>query len=281
MARLILIEGIPGSGKTTTAKKIKEHCEINDIEVKCYQEGDLHPADLAWTSCIPIDDYNNLLVKFPELKGFDEHTSIEEDYVYIAYTRLGLTPADELVQALEKYELYGGKASFEEFRDIHLKRWKHFAETAEGNYVFECTYLQNHVVEMMLTYMLTVEETIQYMVDLLDTVKDLNPLLVYLSAKDVKKTIDHVAELRISPDKSVWKDWIELVIDYIGESNYGKDKEIGIEECYKFFEDRMKLETEIMEELNIKKLVLQVEQNWDTFEEVLLTDIEDYLNGIM
>lgn len=47
-SRLILVEGIPGAGKTTTARKIKEKLIDEGKEAILYEEGMSHPADMAW-----------------------------------------------------------------------------------------------------------------------------------------------------------------------------------------------------------------------------------------
>ncbi|MBN2884106.1 MAG: hypothetical protein JXN10_11300, partial [Clostridia bacterium] len=44
MNRLILLEGIPGSGKTTYARRLEEYFTENGLRAKCYLEGENHPA---------------------------------------------------------------------------------------------------------------------------------------------------------------------------------------------------------------------------------------------
>ncbi len=46
--KLILIEGIPGSGKSTIAQKTGEYLSARGLKTKVYAEGQLHPVDLAW-----------------------------------------------------------------------------------------------------------------------------------------------------------------------------------------------------------------------------------------
>ncbi|MFW6306208.1 MAG: hypothetical protein ACOC1N_02345 [Bacillota bacterium] len=47
--KLIIIEGVPGVGKTTTVSLIKENLD-NNITSNLFMEGDLnHPADLKQT----------------------------------------------------------------------------------------------------------------------------------------------------------------------------------------------------------------------------------------
>ena len=45
--KLILVEGIPGAGKTTTARKIRDELISQGQNVVLYEEGMSHPADMA------------------------------------------------------------------------------------------------------------------------------------------------------------------------------------------------------------------------------------------
>lgn len=48
--KLILVEGIPGAGKTTTARRIKKKIMSEGKNVILYEEGMSHPADMAWNA---------------------------------------------------------------------------------------------------------------------------------------------------------------------------------------------------------------------------------------
>jgi len=48
VGRLLLVEGIPGSGKTTAARLAARWLAGSDVRVAVYCEGDPQPADLAW-----------------------------------------------------------------------------------------------------------------------------------------------------------------------------------------------------------------------------------------
>jgi len=42
-----MVEGIPGSGKSTFAQKIEEFYTKHNLKANLYNEGSFHPADLA------------------------------------------------------------------------------------------------------------------------------------------------------------------------------------------------------------------------------------------
>jgi len=80
-SKLILVEGIPGSGKTTTANKIVAYYRDNGVNATAYIEGDAHPADLGWIACIPQEHYNSLLARYPQLaEDIKVNTQIEHGH---------------------------------------------------------------------------------------------------------------------------------------------------------------------------------------------------------
>ncbi|OPJ58227.1 hypothetical protein [Clostridium oryzae] len=61
--KLILVEGIPGEGKTTIARKIKEKLISEGKNVILYEEGMSHPADMAWNAYLNKEEYASFLSK--------------------------------------------------------------------------------------------------------------------------------------------------------------------------------------------------------------------------
>lgn len=258
MHRLILIEGIPGSGKTTVAKEVHNLMTKKGLEVMQFSEGDLHPADLAWCALYDHKAYDDLLKAYPQhLKRLKEHTAKHEHFNVIAYTKLGFYPDENsLMTELSKREIYQGKVPFEQFRDIHLDLWTELAKRP-GNYIFECVYFQNHIVELLGTYDLDMVQITSYLRNLMDTVKSMNPLLIYLTQQDVKTTIDRVAKERVSPDRSKWRDWIELVIEYVDAMPFSKKRNLkGYEGAIEFFKARKTIEMSVIEALDIETLII-------------------------
>jgi hypothetical protein len=261
MTNLILIEGIPGSGKSTTARKLEEVLKARAKTVFCFQEGDLHPCDLAWHACVPIDVYEELLNTYPEKKvALTKFTAIDETYAYVAYGKLDLLPDHPLFIKLKSYEPYGGKVSLEHFKALHFARWKKFAREKDAVYIFECAYLQNHVVELMLMYEQSDSYIVSYMKELIETVRPLNLFLIYLCPKDVEWIISNAANERKTDYPKIWNNWIDDVIAYFENSNYAKTNKLtGYANVIEFFKKRQRLELDIIKQLPIRTLVHNVE----------------------
>jgi hypothetical protein len=282
MSKLILVEGIPGSGKSTTARKIEELLNSRDVQVRCFNEGDLHPCDLAWHSCVPLLRYEQLLDTFvKEKEVLTKYTSVEEDYAYVAYTKLELQPHHPLFIELATYEPYNGKVSFEKFKELHFSRWKKFGEQTHDDttYIFESAYLQNHVVELILTYQQNREYIKAYMKELIETVRSLEPLLIYLSPTYIAWTIHNAANERKTDRPDIWHDWIDDVIAYIKNSNYGKAHHVtGLPGCLEFFKKRQRLELDIIKELPIETYVREIQVN---FKQPALEEDAGFMNMLL
>jgi len=151
-SKLILIEGIPGSGKTTIANKISAYYRDKGINAITYPEGEAHPADFGWIACIPIERYSSLLTRYPQFaEDIKANTLIEHGYAMVAYLWVR-EKTKAFHDEMGSYEVYGRRVKWETFRDLHLSRWQTFGKshsTKEEIAVFECALLQNHINELL------------------------------------------------------------------------------------------------------------------------------------
>lgn len=145
--KLILVEGLPGSGKTTTAEFIATWLEQRGVATAVFLEGNLdHPADFESVACLDEPEYVDLKAQFPAEADFLASQVVREGgdyffrYRYLQQTNPHLSPA--LVAALARYEVYELLA--EKYRRLVRQRWQRFASlVAAGDvtYIFECCFL--------------------------------------------------------------------------------------------------------------------------------------------
>jgi len=276
--KLILVEGIPGAGKTTTARKIKDQLMSEGKKVVLYEEGMSHPADMAWNAYLKKEEYAEFLSKCTEMwettgKTISKEELInrievqarkEEDHVILAYTRINFPEVLywELIGEVAAKEICDGRRSLKEFKEIHIKRWTNFAKkvfSEDTIYIFECAFLQNHIFELLSVYEKSDEEIYVYLRDLLSTVRALNPRIVYIEPKSVEKIIVKAAEERKSPDKSR-KDWIDEVIAWVENTNYGKNNNLkGIDGLFSFYKERLRIDKVMLDRLDTPITVINRE----------------------
>lgn len=103
------------------------------------------------------------------------------------------------------------------------------------------------------------------MLKLIDTVKTLNPKLNYLYQPDSAEAIRRIAEERVSPDKGVLPDWIDMTAHYIEISPYGKEHQLkGRSGVVEFFETRKGIDLAVFNQLSIDKAIIPIHDfNWD------------------
>lgn len=187
---LIIVEGLPGSGKSTTAAMIAEELRAHGERVVCVDEGEPnHPADYA--------EYD-----FPD---------------------------------------------FETERRNILEKWREFAGSANPNtvYVFNCVLLQNPMCETMMRFGMAESESRTYISEIVEIIRPLSPVVIYIDLPDVKGTVDGVLEER-------GECWLNAVIDYHTSQGYGKRNHLtGYEGYIKCLEERKARELNILQALDL------------------------------
>jgi len=272
MAKLYLVEGIPGVGKTTHAKRLKEELEQQGKAVVLYEEGDSHPADMAWQAYLTKNEYDEYVNEcrkvwekikkpndFSEIEGLiKKQVRVEDAHYVVAYTKFNFPIEDywHTVGSIANKELCDGRSPFKEFRDVHLARWSNFAKNAENDtrYIFECAFLQNHIFELMGFYEFDKEFIFAYLKNLLATVSVLEPEIIYIKPNDIKKVIDYAAEERIGPRGR----WIDDIAGWVSDCPYGMRHGLkGVEGVYQFCEDKMDLDMYLIGRLEVEYRVIK------------------------
>ena len=138
--------------------------------------------------------------------------------------------------------------------------------------VFECVLLQNHVSELMLFHFADIETIKTHINTLIQTIAELSPILIYLSQSNIRETIERAAKQRVFENGS----WIDGVINYSENTPYGKLHGIkGFDGAIRIFEERKRIELEIIKSLKIKTIILEnPDYDWET----LWKDIKSFLS---
>src|SRR5689334_14423068 len=97
---LILLEGIPGSGKTTAGYHLQAFLERKGFPVQFWREGNFdNPADFEGIARLSISEYQSFLQRYPELvELFYEQLTIKEDDYFLKYRKLQSLHPQEIPQ---------------------------------------------------------------------------------------------------------------------------------------------------------------------------------------
>src|SRR6056297_2748556 len=128
--RLIIVEGLPGSGKTTVSKIINEYLINKNIDTRYFQEGDLdHPADYDGVSYFKKEEFSkNLDLYNKKISLLDGVLYQDKNDIYIFYVKnsdyLKNLLHDEFYNLIKKNDIYN--LNFSLHKKLIKKKWLNF-----------------------------------------------------------------------------------------------------------------------------------------------------------
>jgi hypothetical protein len=267
MHHAIFIEGLPGSGKTTFARRLAGDLKEAGHRVIHFVEGDLHPLDLAWCARMTDKEFDAICQKYPTLaEELRMHSTIEEDIRIVAYTRVRHPDTNHaFYDDLEQYEIYKSDDA-KRFLQVHHDRWRRFNESFDKDaiYVFECIFLQNHINELILKHDTDFDGMTQYFQQLAGAIRGTNPLMVSIRQMDIETTLNRWINERRSTDPSRYRDWIDSVNRYLEGTRHGHRKGfVGEDGMLRYCHHRQALEQRLLDELDIDVVRFDLDQDYN------------------
>lgn len=251
--RLIIVEGLPSSGKSTASAFAADTLKVDGRRVLFADEGSCeHPADYEFHGFITDDELAQLT-----------------DDERIQITMCGEKKCGGYVVPLSRF--YGKLFDMLLQRKIYdflpweremplmLDKWREFCESSNENvtYVFNCVMLQNPMCETMMRFGFDEQRSAEYIGMIADAVKPMCPLVIYLKNSDPAASVKRAAAER--------EGWLDGVIDYHVNGAYGKSIGAqGFDGYIACLEERQRRELRILQQLNVESLVIDDPQNdWD------------------
>lgn len=244
--RLFIIEGLPCSGKSTTsafvAELLKQQGRVSFVDEGT---GD-HPADYEFHALAPAGLISDEVQIVP-LKDY----------------------SGEMFDRLLQYKIYDF-LPWETEMPVMLEKWRQFAREAQEDtiYVFNCVLLQNPMCETMMRFGFSEEESRQYIAQIAEIIRPLNPVVVYLKNEDIADSVRKAAAERPG--------WLDGVIGYHVQGAYGKRIGAeGFEGYIQCLSERQERELRILSTLPVESLILENPQrDWKAAHEQLVTELQ-------
>lgn len=262
--RLILVEGLPASGKSTAAKFIADALHFTNVDEGT---GD-HPADWENHALIDEECFRQIMDMLEEDDDRRDLASCADVYPQGIAVPLEKWYPDAVRERLMQYKIYDVLPWAQE-RDIMLEKWRIFAENAgsKGN-VFNCVFLQNPMCETMMRFDLDISESAAYIGEIAQIIAPLKPFAVYLQTDDIAGRIEHVRAER-------GEEWMNAVIRYHCNGAYGRANGLsGFDGYIAALRERQRRELIILEQLGLPHIVVnEPQRGWPAAYEQMLAAI--------
>ncbi|MCT1398449.1 hypothetical protein M4D81_05455 [Paenibacillus sp. p3-SID867] len=252
--KLIMVEGLPGFGKSTTSRMIYDILTERNMETRLVVEGDVdHPADYEGTSCLTEEEFGRLLQVAGSFKEIlIERAAKKGSWNLIPYQKLkneyGTSFPDDLYHSLSKQDIY--ELPLDLNRRLITERWEAFAEQALQEptvMIFECCFIQNPVTVGMVKYDALDDQVMDYVLGLEKAILGLNPVLLYIEQDSLEYAFRKA--IRERPEA-----WSTGFVHYYTQQVYGKQRGLeGVEGTLEVLEARRRLEYRILDSLGLNK----------------------------
>lgn len=251
----IFVEGIQGSGKSTLINNIVRF----NPELYVCREGDYSPIDLAWCALMSEQEYEAILEKYNSIRyEIIKNTVREQENHIITYTKI-ITDIPGFYKDLENYEVYNGRKTLVELKEIIVTRFKNFTDTG---YLFECSFFQNITEDLILFHMLSDGEIIAFYRNLFKCVDAKNFILFYLYSDKLEENIKTIQKERCDKDGNEL--WYQMMLEYLVNSPYGRKHGCSaFEDLISHFKHRQELELSIVKEIIGKNAVILPAKEYD------------------
>lgn len=259
--RFIDFEGIHGSGKSACAWNLYNNIQKNNIEAMVFFEYDMdsiieNPCDIRMTAVMTAEEFNDIIRMHPLYsKVLGDNVKIYNSWYCIFLPKV--KEYIEIYDALKDYLADNGNLETERFMQALKSRMSAFVEhalTTNQVYVFENVIFQQILNELMRKMDCDEQQMIHYILEVEQILLPLNPMLFYLYPDDLRVQINKVASERVSDNYELYPDWIDWMVEYIKNSQYGKIHNVSNkDDLLVYFQERASIEEKCYEKLNMMK----------------------------
>jgi len=226
MNRLILVEGLPGTGKSTISQWIFDLLHAKDIHTVLLDEFDERiPCNFYNLAGIPRETFNTLFAAIDAPS--DAILKKTENYVYL---RIDKYPND-VAQELRRWDIgdeFNTYFPLCEYIKCTLEWWKHWIQDNINQpiTIMDSAFLQNPINDMIF-HKATDNEVKQYVSSIAGLLAPFDPVCIYLRRNNATESIEFAKAVK----GPVWSAGVDGLQD------------MG---CGDLFERRFKLEYEML-----------------------------------
>ncbi len=270
MNRVILLEGLPGTGKTTNSYRLFEQLVRNGRDVRWLHEvSQPHPTLFFSESCLTKEEYRLFTEKHPEvaemLNGIAEirATTVGIDYLTVA-RRMPSQESTAWYRELLQYDVMG--FPLERYEPAAFEKWEAFVREALQNntiYILDSSIFQYQI----FTFLLNGAEYPRlagFVHSVMRLLRPLHPALIYLYREKTEDSIAFMEKQRGMKDlESTWKRDKERL--------YYRNKQPDVTAYFDFLKDYADCASRLYDEMECDKLRIEITaQTWGVYEAEML-----------
>ncbi len=274
--RLIMLEGLPGTGKSTNSFKIYEQMLRNGAKAHWLHEvSQPHPTLFFTESCLSKEEYNSFIERYPELSGtMNEIAEVRKTTVGIDYETVlrkcrkqGLKDTEETqwFQELMQYDAF--PASVDRYEEQALEKWESFTAKAVKDedtiFIMDSSIFQYQI----FTYLLKdagYDRLSAFIQRIMAYLSPLNPLLIYLYRENTEDSIAYLESQRGAGE-------LEHTWERDKEEPYYTNKQKNVTAFYDFLKDYADYAARLFDEIKCDKKKIEIsENNWEAYENEML-----------
>ena len=194
MKKLVFVEGVSGVGKSTIAVKLRDALNSLGFSAVCHLEGRVdNPVDFFNCAYLTKIEFSQLLHDYPSDTYALINNSVQETkYVLVSYgdsnTTFFTSPLLDVLITHEGFYKPLKPIAIEQYTEVFTDCWRRLLCQDQGNIdlmIFDGSFLFHRVNDLIQNYNATDEMIAAHLVALLSAMSPYNPLLLYLTSKDV------------------------------------------------------------------------------------------------
>lgn len=271
--RLIMLEGLPGTGKSTNSYFLFRQLEHIGKSVKWVHEVACpHPVIYFNEASLNYEEYDFALKKYPHSASILKQIAVfRKSTVGIDLFELEWNYMDDIgidvFQYLQEFDVCM-KFPLIKYADVALEKWAYFTEKAlekkDDVYILDSSIFQYQIFTYLLKNAPYIELE-KFIQKLIEIVKPLNPNLVYFYRENTHDSISFLENLR-------GKQFMENIWERDKAEPYYSDKPKGADGHKQFLMDYGNIAKQLYNIINCKKISIEItNQNWKTHEDEMLS----------
>ena len=264
--KLILLEGLPGTGKSTNAYFLSRQLELNGYACRWIHEvARPHPVLFFDEASLTYEQYHAFTEQYPQAEPALRKTSIfRKNAVGIDLMELEWKYPDtvppEALRHLRQFDVWNFPLA--RYKETAFEKWTHFVETVLEDhrvYLLDSAIFQFQIFTFLLKN-IPFDEWQNFVLALLDILRPLCPKLIYFYREDPEDAIRFLEERRgIQFMEDIWR----------RDQNepYYKGRPKGAEGHRQFLRDYARIAKALFDLADCRKLAVEITgQDWESRE---------------